>query len=271
MYAKKVPKLNSGVLSIKNKTYFMWELKINSAIPKNLKIDKKVSVKKSCENPECSNEIKRRGKKAKYCCFDCYQSVRIQKATKKCKQCKTNYISSRQRKHFCSKKCFMENITKVKFCENPGCSNEIKRAKEISKYCSIECYKYVRTKHIERITNCQANGCGKELKKLQIKSQQKYCCKECYQKQRKTEYNNSGEKISFRKSKFSKNPRRYIKTENGWLLMSRYVWELNNGPLPKFHHIGFVDGDSFNDQDINNLVLTPNKINLKGTKNKDKN
>lgn len=45
-----------------------------------------------------------------------------------------------------------------------------------------------------------------------------------------------------------------IKTKNGWVLKSHYIWEKHNGKIPKNHCIVFKDGNMLN-CDINNLEL----------------
>lgn len=51
-------------------------------------------------------------------------------------------------------------------------------------------------------------------------------------------------------------PRRRILLENGtWKLLMVHVWEQANGLVPKGHNVIPKDGDTFNDQDLNNLKL----------------
>ena len=45
-----------------------------------------------------------------------------------------------------------------------------------------------------------------------------------------------------------------IKTKDGWVRKSHYIWEKYNGKIPENHFIGFKDGNILN-CDIDNLVL----------------
>lgn len=50
----------------------------------------------------------------------------------------------------------------------------------------------------------------------------------------------------------------WVKTEKGWVLKQNYIWEKENGPIPKNHVVIFADGDKDN-FDINNLRCVSNR------------
>lgn len=247
----------------------MWELRIDTHIPKNLNIEKekKIKEKKICGNLGCSNNIKARGTRAKYCSLKCSIEDKKKWKIRICKNCNIEYQSTRYRKSFCSTKCYREDVKVERRCQNSECNSVIKKSVKKSKYCSKNCYKYIRSKHIVRITHCQFNGCGEKLSETKMKYFQKYCGSNCYQKDRKIKNESSiGEKISLRKRKEWEYPRRFIKTQNGWIMVARHTWEKVNGSIPPKHYIAYKDGDSFNDQDIDNLYIKNSEENIKGRK-----
>lgn len=247
----------------------MWELRIDAYTPKNLKIkkEKKIKEKKICRNSQCENEVKAKGSRRKYCSLKCSAESKKKWKIRICKNCSNEYQSSRYRKIFCSEKCYREGIKVKRICQNPECNSVIEKSTKESKYCSKKCYNYIRTKHIIRITHCQNKECSKELTETKKKNFQKYCGKVCYQKDRKIKTESLIEdKISFRRRKEWAYPKRFIKTERGWVMLSRYTWEKANGPVPPKHYVAYKDGDSFNDQDINNLYLRNMDDNLKSKK-----
>lgn len=65
---------------------------------------------------------------------------------------------------------------------------------------------------------------------------------------------------TIRKVKFGLREYRQIKVAepSKWVMMSRYVWEKENGPLPKGYGIVFIDTNSLNDN-IDNLAAMPKK------------
>jgi len=244
----------------------MWELKLDNPLPKNLKIKKEKIKKedKNCSNIGCENKVKSRSLKSKYCSIKCSAEHKRKWRIKNCKKCNTSFQSSRERKYYCSTKCLRERAKVVRHCQNKNCGAEIK-SKFGKKYCSQDCFKNFKAEGVIRYKNCQFSECGKELTKIKIRYGQKYCGKECYQNDRKKNDNIGA--ISFWKKRNSTYPRRFIKTENGWQLFAKFIWEKNNGTIPEGHYVGFKDGDSFND-DIENLYLRRFDKNLKSYKNK---
>lgn len=244
----------------------MWELKL-SPIPANFKPPKKqkgvLKEKKNCIRPGCSNKVKYHSSRAKYCTPECYAKSKMNKSIP-CKGCGKNFHPTKKRKYFCTSKCFLDSLRVQRYCQNPECGQLIKDNNNVRKYCSVKCFNHVRQKDIIRYSNCQNNECGAPLKNSQIKSNQKYCCHPCYTKVRNQKTKDSiGKLISLRNNKNWEYPRRYIKLEKKWMLVSRYTWENANGPIPEGYYIGYKDGDTFNDQDINNLYLVESVFNKK--------
>lgn len=50
-----------------------------------------------------------------------------------------------------------------------------------------------------------------------------------------------------------------IKTLEGWVFKSRYIWEQHNGQIPKDHQIIFKNGNS-KDTNIENLLMVKRKV-----------
>ena len=64
--------------------------------------------------------------------------------------------------------------------------------------------------------------------------------------------------ISIRKDKRGI-PYKFIRTKQSvWIPLHRYVWEKQNGPIPKNHNILFKDGDTLN-VSLDNLIMVDNK------------
>lgn len=244
----------------------MWELKLSPVTPKNIKIKKEriIKEKKICKNQGCNNHIKARGTKHKYCSIKCSGESKKKWKIRVCKNCNKTYQSSRHKKIFCSVNCYRAGIKVERICQNTECNSIIKKSTKGSKYCSERCYHYIRSKHIVRVTHCQFNQCGEKLTEKKMQYFQKYCGRDCYQKDRKIKNESLiGEKISLRKRKEWEYPRRFIKTENGWVMLARYTWEKANGSIPPKHYIAYKDGDSFNDMNIDNLYLKKHEDNLR--------
>lgn len=51
----------------------------------------------------------------------------------------------------------------------------------------------------------------------------------------------------------------FIKTENGWENLGRYIWEKHNGPIPENHYIVFLNGDH-SDGRIENLACVSKRV-----------
>jgi hypothetical protein len=68
--------------------------------------------------------------------------------------------------------------------------------------------------------------------------------------------------ISIRTHKRDNKKYKYIRISKGnWQLLNRYVWEQNNGPIPKGMIIRHIDGDTMNCQ-ISNLKIISKAENL---------
>lgn len=209
--------------------------------------------KKICALPGCTNTVKKRGKRAKYCSLNCSIESKKKYGVINCEHCTTPFQSNRFRKHFCSRQCHLDHIKVERFCENPECKRKLNSHKGVTKFCSRECYSKVRSASVVRYTNCQNEKCNKELSEAQYQNKQLYCGKACYHEHRKEKMGDGIGKITMRKEKHWEYPRRFIKTEKGWILLSRYTWEKENGPLPANHFIAYKDGNTFNDEDVKNL------------------
>jgi hypothetical protein len=205
-----------------------------------------------CYLATCENKVKE--KRSKYCSVEC-KSKDVKYGVVDCKNCTTPFKSSYSRKTFCSMACNLEYKKVEKFCQNEGCENKVKQRGKRIKYCSSECFQNTRRKKVELFTNCQNKECNLPLSDYQSKNHQKYCSGSCYLTVRKETLGDGIGKISMRKEKNWEYPRRFIKTEKGWILLSRYTWEKANGPLPAHHFITFKDGNKFNDEEASNLDI----------------
>lgn len=207
--------------------------------------DKFLSVRR-CGNSLCQNSIKN---DHKYCSSKCYNINKkyINKITPGKKICLNDccskpFKSNKSTTKFCSHKCFEthKKATNIKLglgkplyiCQNPECGKGFKRkGAAISKFCSHPCYLIVR----KSITN-HNSGTFKPG-------------------QKPANYAEIGTVKLRRSNNRTKAIRRFTKTENGWELTSNVTWTFHNGKIPDNHIIDFIDGEHFNDQDINNLIL----------------
>lgn len=227
------------------------ELRI-AELPLNLRQKRE---KKICANEGCNNIVTKRGKKAKYCSLSCSSESKRKYKVIPCENCSTPFKSERFRTHFCSRQCYIDSVSVKRYCENSECGKLLSNVGGIKKYCSIACYRKIKGAGLVRFDNCQSKGCENKLTAFQRKNGQKFCSKSCYHKNRIESAGDGFGKISLRKEKGWEYPRRFIKTERGWILLSRYTWEQANGPLPPYHIIVCKDGNTFNDSDINNLEI----------------
>lgn len=231
----------------------MCELKLSHIPPKG--IIKKNKIIKICQLDGCNNELKSYPSTKKYCSMKCYHKHRTKLNIFKCKRCNSEFKPNHKGRIFCSNKCFLDSIRVERYCNNNNCGKRITDTDSVKKYCSIKCYNSSRSRSF-KIDKCQLEDCSKPLTKEQIRVSQKYCSRGCSTNDRlKKSKDLIGVKISLRKREEWDYPRRYIKTESGWVLLSRFLWEKQNGPIPKDHYIGYKDNNTFNDEDINNLYL----------------
>lgn len=217
--------------------------------------EKKAKEQKICGREGCCIPVRK--SKHKYCSAECYSIGRIKYGVIPCKQCAIPFQSGRFNKYFCSKKCHHDYIKVELFCANPECKKPM-NDKRSQTHCSKECFNKMKIKRIPDFTNCQWNECGSFLTKKQIESKQKYCCRKCYNLDKKEKKGDGIGKISFRKVKGFEYPLRFIKTEKGWIRFSKYIWEKTNGPIPENHRIAFKDKNTFNDENVNNLYIVDN-------------
>lgn len=213
----------------------------------------KPKEKKICKNAGCNNIVKNRGRRAKYCSISCSSESKKKYKVIPCEHCQTLFQSGRFNRRFCSRACHRAHIKVERFCSNPECGKLLDCSGGIRKYCSKTCFDKVRSQGVIKYYECQNSTCQKTLTEAQVKNGQKYCGKSCYVEDRKRNEGDGIGKISLRKEKQWKYPRRFIKTEKGWILLARYTWEQKNGPLPPHHFVSCKDGNTFNDEDINNL------------------
>jgi hypothetical protein len=216
-----------------------------------------VSKIKICLADGCENIVKKRGKAAKYCSQKCFHESKRKYHIIPCENpgCKKPFQSGRFNKRFCSRECFHIVIKSEKNCANQECQKLFTPEKRSSKYCCRACFDAVRGKNILHYDVCQFSNCGKKLSAEQRERHQKFCSVSCSFSDRKEKMGTGIGKITFRKEKGWVYPRRFIKTEKGWILLSRYTWEQVNGPLPKHHIVVCKDGNTFNDDDISNLEI----------------
>jgi hypothetical protein len=97
-------------------------------------------------------------------------------------------------------------------------------------------------------------------------SRRTFCSKGCYIANR-IETKSAIGRIKLIKKKNWEYPRRFIKTESGWKMLSVFTWEKHNGLIPKNHMLIFKDGDSFNDEDINNIQMVSIVDNMRAKAN----
>lgn len=172
-------------------------------------------------------------------------------------ECKSLFFQSIKRKNFCSHNCFIESkknvIKKTIKCENKKCDICFAPTIHRRRFCSIKCYNdSIRTlPKICEFVLCKKNFIPKEKKNI-------FCSTSCSINSRKN-YNGKIKLGVFQKN--SLYPRRLIFNEmlNKWFLYSDFLWQKNKGAIPEGFKVGFKDEDSFNDQDIENLILIPNK------------
>ena len=227
-----------------------------------IKVDRNVLVNK-CHKEGCENEAK--GKK--YCSHSCYASDRRKVRICEKPGCENEIKTRRAKTHFCSVECYKESVKTKKISKNKTCNNIVYGNKD-TMYCSDVCYKTHKFGYAVNDKKCQKDGCDNKIK--QRGSKRKFCSSECYVQDRKSDKFKIGV-TSLRSIKKGKRKRRCIKTENGWVLLAKHVWEKANGPTPKGYFINIKDGNTFNDQDINNLELmsfAQSLVNARGKRGK---
>lgn len=75
--------------------------------------------------------------------------------------------------------------------------------------------------------------------------------------------------ISIRYHRKDERTYKYIKTENGWILLQRYNWEKHNGRIPENCIVTLKDKDPMN-CNIENLELISRKENMERNRNREK-
>lgn len=231
--------------------------------------EKNTISKRICKLESCENELKSRESKTKYCSNKC--AAESKKKYANCKHCKTKFHITKGKKVYCSRACNLESIKVERICTHPDCTNKIRWRHKGAKYCSSECYQKIKGANAIRFTICQHTECNSPLTKKQTYYGQKYCGAKCSLDARKLMMGDGIGKISMRKEKKWEYPRRFIKTANGWILVSRNTWEKVNGPIPPYHFIAYKDENTFNDEDIDNLYLVhiSKALSYKNTVNKE--
>jgi hypothetical protein len=216
---------------------------MTDAIPKK---KRKICALDGCEKP-----VSQRGSRAKFCSVEHFIEYKTRKRFCEEKSCGKKFHPYRASMKYCCRACYVKAVGVERFCTNTTCGKKLKSSNQ-EKFCSQACYREHRFGDIKKFETCQATGCDNKL--TDRRSTRKYCSQPCYDAARQEKKNTLGQ-TKLLKRKEWKYPRRFIKTENGWKLLSILTWETHNGPVPQYHFIDFIDGDSFNDQDINNLKL----------------
>ena len=235
------------------------ELRISIPPLSRINETKIISVAKTCRLNGCENIITSRESRTKYCSTKCASESK--KKYSKCRNCDNTFHLVKGKKYYCSRTCNLEHIKVDKTCTRIGCGNKIKWKHKGAKYCSSECYNTTKRSSSIIYTNCQHINCNTQLSAKQIRNTQKYCGKSCFLNERAVANKNSIGNISMRKEKKWEYPRRFIKTQTGWILLSTHTWQKNNGPIPIGYFVKLKDNNTFNDQDIENLELR--KFNIK--------
>lgn len=233
------------------------ELPISITLVENANSIKR--IKKICAFNGCENKVSARGKKRKFCSHKCYANHYTKKRICDLGSCEKEFRPYRKGMKYCSRVCYVKSVQSAdRFCINKMCGKKLE-TKNQKKYCSQSCFYnhkhgYLTWNHI-----CQKAGCENKL--TDKRSSRKYCSHECYKKAQFENANTTG-RIKMVKRKGWTYPRRFVKTETGWKLLSVFTWEQHNGPLPSRHIVTFNDGNSFNDQDISNLSIISTIKNL---------
>ena len=209
---------------------------------------------KICQLEICKKKFIPKRKTTKYCSLGCLKISR--RIIKKCQAegCGCTLPAGSSSVKFCSRICYLNTIRPYKKCHNNDCNNHI-NYRHNSKFCSMSCYRQEGSKNVIHYYNCQKKECYNVLSKAQFDNMQKYCSSKCCLDDKKEKSIENIGNIYLRKVKRWNYPRRFIKTKNGFILLSKYIWEKVNGPIPKHHYIVYKDGNTFNDEDINNLSI----------------
>jgi hypothetical protein len=227
-------------------------------------VKKKRKQRRGCEKPGCTNKISQRGTKRRFCSKECYAETR--KINRFCQLpgCKNPLHTNKPWTKYCSVECRQKSERRPEaFCLNTECGKKLEKRWQ-KKYCSNACAGIHRFRNIEKFTNCQNVNCGKELTKKQIIGLNKFCSLECSKESKKPKV---GDIRLLKKYKHWKYPRRMVRTENGFVLLAKIAWEkANNQKVPKGWTIGYKDGNTFNDEDVENLFIFEIKEKLKSYK-----
>jgi hypothetical protein len=238
------------------------ELKIAPSELFNVKTKRK--ERRNCERLGCKNKISQRGTKRRFCSSKCYKIKRFCQLP----GCNNPLHTNRPWTKFCSVECRQKSEKRPDaFCLNPECKKKLEKQWQ-KKYCSNKCSGIHKFGNVNKNTHCQNEECGKDLTKSQILSLNKYCSLACSQKKKKIGIGG----ITLRKAyKHWKYPRRMVRTEDGFVLLAKLTWEkANNQEVPKGWTIGYKDGNTFNDEDAENLFIFEIKENLKSYKKNKK-
>ena len=242
-------------------------------------VESKTPIKeeKICQLKGCGNVIKNfrkandSRKETKFCSAACRLQGSLKYGQTSCVNCSTFFRKRTETHIACSVKCLYEyQRGPDRFCNNDGCGNKLSNRDKTRKYCSFKCSVEKRFGNIQRFNNCQREGCCNKLTQTQKGNGTKYCSRACYLATTRDTVKNIV-KISFFKKKGHEYPRRFIKTSTGWKLLCNVIWEQKNGPIPHRYYIKFKDGNTFNDEDIDNMYLNSMLENIHPTIKKIKN
>lgn len=228
------------------------ELRIDPSELYNVK-NKKKKEPRCCQRPGCNNLIKHRGLKRKYCSVEC--SGIVSRIPRSCQfpGCNNPLHTNRPWTKFCSVECRQKwEKGPEKFCKNPECGKKLEKNWQ-KKYCSTSCSGIHKFGKNEKYTHCQNSECNKKLTLDQIKGGNKFCTLECNHASKKT---HDGHIVLRKDSKRWKYPKRFMKRNGEYVLLAKVTWEkANNQATPKGWGIGYKDGNTFNDEDVDNLFI----------------
>lgn len=205
-----------------------------------------------CRAPECNERVKRR--RNEYCSYNCYKSDNNTNAHSTCQraECGQKLLSRKSTRKYCSHACYkLDHPNRpsrkvIRICTLPDCGKQIKRRGNGRKYCSLTC----STKAKKTLKPICCPTCDNQFDPKRFK--QIFCSDKC----RRGEV-----KLSIKK--FRGIPRRFTKVNNKWVLTANLTWQAKHGDVTPGMDVWFLDSNTFNDMDVNNLYLVEHKEYLK--------
>jgi hypothetical protein len=204
----------------------------------------------TCHNPACKIRVKR-GRNL-YCSWTCYKVDNDTHAHETCQRvgCDSPLTSRKSTRKYCSQECYKLDQPNrpsrkvIRLCILPDCGKQIIRRGTTRKYCSVQCS--VKARKARKLKDRSCPNCETKFEPKRLR--QVYCSEKCQFKENT---------LSIKKVRNL--PRRFTKINKKWVLTSNVVWEKHNGPLSSGMDVWFIDENSFNDMEINNLYLVSHK------------